>query len=94
MAQWTFLDWLLVWILETSYFEFDWDVGNSAKNSKNRISRSTRSSLFLDLGKHCHWEYKLRLIQAMSSDLVSLARMLKIASCRWLLLLETARFES
>lgn len=28
-----FLDWLLVWILETSYFEFDWDSGNSTKNS-------------------------------------------------------------
>jgi uncharacterized DUF497 family protein len=33
VAQWTFLDWLLVWILETSYFEFDWDAGNSTKNS-------------------------------------------------------------
>ena len=32
VAQWVFLDWLLVWILETSYFEFDWDVGNSIKN--------------------------------------------------------------
>ncbi len=29
-----FLDWLLVWILETSYFEFEWDAGNSTKNSK------------------------------------------------------------
>jgi len=34
MAQWVFLDWLLIWILETSYFEFDWDLGNSIKNSK------------------------------------------------------------
>ncbi len=33
MAQWTFLDWLLVWIMGTSYFEFDWDAGNSTKNS-------------------------------------------------------------
>ena len=34
MAQWVFLEWLLVWTLETSYFEFDWDTGNSTKNTR------------------------------------------------------------
>jgi uncharacterized DUF497 family protein len=39
MVQWVFLDWLLVWILETSYFEFVWDSGNSSKNlSKHELA--------------------------------------------------------
>jgi len=33
MAQWEFIEWLLFWILETTHFEFEWDVGNSTKNA-------------------------------------------------------------
>lgn len=33
MAQWEFVEWLLFWLLETTPFEFDWDAGNSTKNS-------------------------------------------------------------
>ncbi len=32
MAQWEFVDWLFYWILETSFFEFEWDEGNKTKN--------------------------------------------------------------
>lgn len=32
MAQWEFVDWLLIWILETSHFEFEWDKGNLTKS--------------------------------------------------------------
>jgi uncharacterized DUF497 family protein len=34
MAQWLFVEWLLIWILETTHFEFDWDTGNTTKNAK------------------------------------------------------------
>jgi uncharacterized DUF497 family protein len=55
VAQWVFLDWLLVWILETSYFEFDWDTGNSTKNEKHELSTNQiefvfRSGAALPLG--------------------------------------------
>lgn len=56
MAQWIFLEWLLVWILETSYFEFDWDSGNSTKNSAkhdlslDQIEFAFRSGKALPLG--------------------------------------------
>ncbi len=56
MAQWEFVEWLLFWILETSYFEFEWDKGNRTKNAaKHRISIEEieavfRSGLALPLG--------------------------------------------
>lgn len=34
MAQWEFVDWLLIWILETSHFEFEWDNGNLTKSAR------------------------------------------------------------
>ena len=47
MAQWIFVDWLLVWIIETSSFEFDWDSGNIAKNkAKHNVSTSEAESVF------------------------------------------------
>lgn len=33
MAEWEFVDWLLLWILETSHFEFEWDKGNLTKSA-------------------------------------------------------------
>lgn len=56
MAQWEFVDWLLYWILETSYFEFEWDEGNRYKNAIKHsvttleIESVFRSGLALPLG--------------------------------------------
>lgn len=56
MAQWEFVDWLLFWILETSYFDFEWDKGNISKNetkhgiSTDEIEAVFRSGLALPLG--------------------------------------------
>ncbi|HLG20922.1 MAG TPA: BrnT family toxin [Bdellovibrionota bacterium] len=32
MAKFHFVEWLLVWLLETPTFEFEWDAGNRSKN--------------------------------------------------------------
>ncbi len=32
MAQFEFIEWLALWLLETSIFHFDWDEGNSSKS--------------------------------------------------------------
>lgn len=38
MAQWKFVEWLLIWLLETVHFEFEWDEGNRTKSeSKHGI---------------------------------------------------------
>jgi uncharacterized DUF497 family protein len=56
MAKWEFVDWLLSWILETSHFAFEWDDGNSTKNSEKHgieisaIETVFRSGLALPLG--------------------------------------------
>ena len=56
MAQWIFVDWLLVWILETSSFVFDWDKGNLSKNkdkhgiTTEEVEAVFRSGLALPLG--------------------------------------------
>ena len=33
MAQWLFVEWLLIWLLEATHFEFEWDAGNRSKNA-------------------------------------------------------------
>lgn len=56
MAQWSFVDWLLVWILETSSFDFDWDKGNITKSkdkhgiTTDEVEAVFRSGLALPLG--------------------------------------------
>lgn len=56
MAKWEFVEWLLFWILETSYYEFEWDRGNRSKSkTKHNISIEEveavfRSGLALPLG--------------------------------------------
>lgn len=56
MAQWEFVEWLMLWILETSHFVFEWDSGNSTKNEKkhritlNEIESVFRSGMALPLG--------------------------------------------
>lgn len=47
MAQWEFVEWLLFWILETSYFEFEWDKGNKTKSeTKHKISIEEVEAVF------------------------------------------------
>ena len=56
MATWEFVEWLLIWILETSSFDFEWDHGNATKNAdKHGISTTEveavfRSGMALPLG--------------------------------------------
>jgi len=56
MAQWEFVEWLMFWILETSHFEFEWDVGNQTKSAKKHgietfeVEAVFRSGLALPLG--------------------------------------------
>lgn len=39
MAQWEFAEWLLVWLMEMTHFEFEWDSGNRTKSaSKHGVS--------------------------------------------------------
>lgn len=33
MAKFRFVGWLIIWLLETAEFHFQWDEGNSTKNS-------------------------------------------------------------
>ena len=56
MAKWEFVEWLLIWLLETSHFAFEWDKGNLDKSlNKHGISTEEaeavfRSGLALPLG--------------------------------------------
>lgn len=33
MARWEFVEWLLIWLLGTVHFEFEWDHGNKTKSA-------------------------------------------------------------
>lgn len=51
MAKFEFLEWLLLWLLETSSFAFDWDSGNTSKNeTKHQVTISEIEEVFR-LGK-------------------------------------------
>lgn len=60
MAQWEFVEWLLLWLLETTDFEFEWDVGNKTKSaSKHGVlpgeaEEVFRSGAALPLGMQVH----------------------------------------
>lgn len=60
MAQWKFIEWLFIWLLETTHFEFEWDHGNMSKNaSKHGIPVAEteevfKSGLALPLGVQIH----------------------------------------
>lgn len=48
MAQWRFVEWLLVWLLRTRNFQFEWDQGNSTKNfKKHNVSTEEAESVFI-----------------------------------------------
>ncbi len=37
MAQFKFFEWLILWLQETSGFEFDWDDGNRTKSATKHV---------------------------------------------------------
>ena len=83
MARWEFVDWLLYWILETSYFEFEWDNGNRTKNASKHglqiyeIEEVFKSGLALPLGvqiSSIHPEQRLGIVgPTMNGRLVQIA---------------------
>ena len=60
MAQWKFVEWLLIWLLETSHFEFEWDQGNKTKSAlkhgilTDEAEEVFKSGLALPLGVQTH----------------------------------------
>src|SRR5262249_49761493 len=54
--QWEFVDWLLLWLLETTHFDFEWDEGNRTKSAKkhgvsiDEVESVFRLGLALPLG--------------------------------------------
>ena len=83
MAQWKFVEWLLIWILETRSFKFEWDHGNKTKSvSKHGILTQEaeevfKSRLAVPLGVQTHPpsdEQRLGIIGPTSSG-----RLLEVA---------------
>jgi len=47
MAKFRFVKWLILWLQETSRFEFDWDEGNSAKSAeKHGVTAAETEEIF------------------------------------------------
>jgi len=47
MAKFKFIEWLLLWLQDTSRFEFDWDEGNSAKSvAKHGVTAAETEEIF------------------------------------------------
>ena len=47
MATWLFVEWLLIWILDTTTFAFEWDHGNRTKNAtKHDVTTDEVESVF------------------------------------------------
>ena len=47
MAKWQFAEWLFIWLMETTHFEFEWDQGNMTKNaSKHGILIDATEEVF------------------------------------------------
>ncbi len=40
MAKFKFLEWLILWLLGTAHFEFEWDEGNQTKSAKKHGVRT------------------------------------------------------
>ncbi len=48
MAVFRFVEWLLLWLLETENFEFQWDTGNRSKNqTKHGVSIQEVEEVFI-----------------------------------------------
>lgn len=47
MAKFKFVEWLLLWLLETARFEFEWDDGNRTKSaSKHAVTTAEVEEIF------------------------------------------------
>ena len=47
MAIWLFVEWLLIWLLDTTTFAFEWDQGNRTKNAtKHDVTTDEVESVF------------------------------------------------
>ncbi|MEK7859354.1 MAG: BrnT family toxin [Elusimicrobiota bacterium] len=48
MAKFRFVEWLLLWLKESTHFEFEWDEGNRTKNSaKHAVTTTETEEVFL-----------------------------------------------
>lgn len=50
MAKFRFVEWLILWLQETSRFNFDWDEGNSAKSVKKHGVTTAETEEIFELG--------------------------------------------
>lgn len=47
MAKWKFVEWLLLWLLETNIFYFEWHEGNTRKSKeKHNVTTDEAESVF------------------------------------------------
>lgn len=51
MAKFKYIEWLVLWLQETSRFEFDWDDGNSAKSSMKHGVKTEETEDVFQLGQ-------------------------------------------
>jgi len=51
MAKFKFVEWLLLWLQETSHFEFDWDEGNRTKSAAKHAVRTDEAEEIFTLGQ-------------------------------------------
>lgn len=48
MAKFKFVEWLILWLTETSRFDFEWDEGNRTKSaSKHAVTTAETEEVFL-----------------------------------------------
>jgi hypothetical protein len=48
MAQFEFLEWLVLWLLSPRELEFDWDQGNYSKNLQKHGIKVEAAEMFYD----------------------------------------------
>lgn len=51
MAKFKFVEWLLLWLQESSHFEFDWDDGNRTKSAKKHSVRTEEAEEVFTTGQ-------------------------------------------
>lgn len=51
MAKFKFVEWLLLWLQETSRFEFDWDDGNRTKSAAKHSVKIEEAEEVFTLGQ-------------------------------------------
>jgi uncharacterized DUF497 family protein len=51
MAKFKFIEWLLLWLQESSRFEFDWDEGNRTKSATKHSVRTEEAEEVFTTGQ-------------------------------------------